>query len=772
MGTHSIEPRRDLFSASHRHPWWVRYPAAAAIVLVAIFIRSALSPSIGPNALPFVFFFPAVTAAAWFGGLGPGILATVFSSVAANWFFFRHSPGFALSRVEDVSAIVAFLIASAFILGAIAALHRARAGLKEEIDMRRELDAQAGLARDLLETTVASIGDGVIVTDPEARVTSMNPEAERLTGWKRDEALGQPLETVFRILNEESRTVPDNPALRALREGKVVALANHTVLVRRDGTEISIDDTAAPIRRTGGPVMGAVLVFRDAKSQRRAHDAIARLAAIVEHSGDAIATKDLNGTIQTWNLGAERLFGYKAAEIIGKPVLTLIPPELHEEEREILDRLRAGQPYERLETIRVAKDGRRIPVALSVSPLLDRDGRVVGASKILHDISDRVVAREARQRAEDLRREEDRRKDEFLAILAHELRNPLAPIQMAIGMLQRIGSADPRVQELRGVIVRQTTQLSRLLDDLMDVNRIASGKIVLRPERVALSLAIANAVESVRPLVRERNHELAVTVTQEPLDVEGDLARLSQVFTNLLNNAAKYTPPGGRIALAAGREGAEAVVRIRDNGIGIAPDQIGRVFEMFTQLDPSLERGHGGLGVGLSLSRKLVEMHGGRLEARSEGVKRGSEFTVRLPLAAEAPADPKPGDQAVPALKNGKGCRILIADDNADAATLLGWALGEAGHDVRTAGDGESAVEIASAFHPRLAILDIGMPRLNGYAAAKRIREALGNEVVLIAITGWGQEADKQRAKEAGFDHHLTKPVELGAIQRLIADLR
>ncbi|HYJ33880.1 MAG TPA: PAS domain S-box protein [Candidatus Binatia bacterium] len=993
---------------------------ALACVLLGAVMRSSLDGVLGPTGLPFLFFFPAVAAAAWFGGLAPGIMAILAAALLAKWLYLTPVHSLAMPGSFDIAALLGFLSGSALIVFAIEAVHRSRARLVLELQERQRAESGMAKAYEQLATTLRSIGDGVIVTDAEGLITSINAEGERLTGWRSAEAVGTSLTTVFRIIHEKTRNPVESPVASVLRDGRVVALANHTVLLARDGREIPIDDSAAPVRRGDGPILGVVLVFRDATAQRAAYEAHARLAAIVEFSDDAIFTKSLDGIVRTWNRSAERLFGYRADEIVGKPITTLIPPELHHQEPEILSLLRSGRPVDRLETDRITKDGRRLRVSLSISPLRDSEGELIGAAKIVHDITEIAAARESLARekellattlasigdaviatdpegrvtflngeaerltgwtsadargrplpevfhivneqtraivenpvekalrlgavvglanhtvllardgsewpiddsaapiimngrvfgvvlvfrdvterkqveaalreserrfrlmadaapvliwttgtdmgatwfnkgwldfvgrpiereigagwldgihpedvpscrqtygmafaarepfsrtyrlrrhdgeyrwvfdrgvplydssgafagyigssvdvtesilAEKARRDADRRKDEFLAILSHELRNPLAPIRMAVGLLRQIGPPDPELHELRDIIERQTSQLSRLLDDLLDVSRIASGKIVLRKERIHLGLAIASAVESVRPAVQARNHELAVTMPSDAIYLDGDLGRLAQVFTNLLHNAVKYTENGGRIRLWVEREGSDVLVGVRDTGVGIAPEQLGRVFEMFAQVDESLEHSQGGLGVGLSLSRTLVELHGGHIEAHSDGIGHGSEFIVRLPIVLAPEPESRGQGLATGPPSAPTGTRILIADDNVDSAAVLAWSLRRSGHEVRVAHDGESALEAIQVFQPRLAILDIGMPRLNGYQLAARIRERLGPDVVLVAVTGWGQEEDKRRALAAGFNHHLTKPLDLSDIEKLVTTL-
>ena len=492
----------------------------------------------------------------------------------------------------------------------------------------------------------------------------------------------------------------------------------------------------------------------------------AQLAAIVESSQDAIIGKSLDGLVTSWNAAAERLFGYTAHEMIGQSVLKLIPLERRAEEHMILSRLRRGERLESYETERLRKDGSRVEVSLTISPVLDASGRVIGASKIARDISAvRTADRELRRSAEALRAA-SQRKDEFLAVLAHELRNPLAPIANTLEAL-RIGGIDQQMaSELLAVAHRQLQHLVRLVDDLMEVSRITRDSIELRKELLPLQAAVQSAIEISQALIAERKHRLEVDLQPDRLLVQGDRTRLTQVVANLLNNAAKYTPEGGRIRVRLTREGDFAVVRVSDNGAGIPPDMLARVFEMFTRLDRALERTQGGLGIGLALVQRLAQLHGGSVEAHSDGLGRGSEFVVRLPLATEKPLEESRAKQVtVP-----PGCRVLIADDNRDAARVLSLLLRTLGQDVHVAHDGEQAIEKARELKPDVLLLDLGMPVLSGYEAARRIRrEPWGKDLVLVAVTGWGQEHDKQRTKAAGFDHHLVKPVTAAILKELLA---
>jgi signal transduction histidine kinase/DNA-binding response OmpR family regulator len=367
-------------------------------------------------------------------------------------------------------------------------------------------------------------------------------------------------------------------------------------------------------------------------------------------------------------------------------------------------------------------------------------------------------------------RDSDRRKDEFLATLAHELRNPLAPIRSALQIIRLTGNDGPAIAQARTMMERQLGQMVRLIDDLLDVSRISRGKLELRKDRIELASVIRSAVDTSRPLIDAAGHELTLSVTAEPIYLDADPVRLAQVFSNLLNNAAKYMESGGHIWLTTALGDKEVVVTVRDTGIGIPADALPAIFDMFTQVDRSLEKSQGGLGIGLTLVKQLVELHGGKVEARSEGEGKGAEFIMHLPVVSLGPApQPKADDEQQ---ARAPACRILVADDNRDAAESMGMMLRLMGNEVRTVQDGVQAVEEAAEFRPDVILLDIGMPRLNGYDAARRIRgERWGKDIVLVALTGWGQEEDKHHASEAGFDHHFTKPVNPADLERLVAGL-
>jgi PAS domain S-box-containing protein len=621
---------------------------------------------------------------------------------------------------------------------------------------------------ELLRVTLASIGDAVIATDPAGRVTFLNPMAETLTGWGAAEAAGRPLEEVFRVVNEQTRESVESPAGRALRDGAVVGLANHSVLIARDGGERPIDDSAAPIRDADGRVVGAVMVFRDVTERRRAEGALKesqeRLRLMVESVTDyAIFTIDTQGVVSSWNTGAERVFGYAEAEIVGQDYAVLFTPEgraAGAPAQELTTAAREGRAAD--ERWHLRKDGVRFFASGTVAPVREGDGPLLGFTKVTRDITER-------KRAEEALKEADRRKDEFLAMLAHELRNPLAPISNALHLMHLPG-ADPR--PAFAMIERQVEHMVRLVDDLLDVSRITRGQIELRRERVDLGAVVVRAVEGSRPLIEARRHALEMRLPDDPLLVDGDPVRLAQVVWNLLNNAAKYTPEGGRITLTVERAAGEAVVRVRDTGMGIPANMLVKVFDLFTQVDRTLDRAEGGLGIGLTLVRRLTEMHGGTVEVHSAGPGQGSEFVVRLPAAGGAPAEAPAGGAASPPGRPPRGQRVLLVDDNRDSADSLAMLLRLLGHDVRTAYEGRQALAVAGAYQPDLVLLDIGLPGLNGYEVARQLRATSGTRrPVLVALTGYGSDEDRRQAQAAGFDHHLIKPVDIDALQGLLASL-
>jgi PAS domain S-box-containing protein len=626
-------------------------------------------------------------------------------------------------------------------------------GAEDEHYLRRE--------REIFEVTLKSIGDGVIVTDVDGRVTLLNPVAEQVTGWSIAAARDQPFEKIFHIVNEHTGTPVEHPVAKVLETGGIVGLANHTVLITRNGQRVPIDDSGAPVRLQDGELIGIIVVFRDVTDRKRAERERTWLAAIVDSSDDAIVGKTLDGIVTSWNPGATRLFGYEATEIIGKPITTIIPRELHAEEVEILAQLRRGERVDHFETVRVAKDGRRIEISLTISPIRDEEGTVIGASKIARDITER-------KRSERLLRDADRQKDEFLATLAHELRNPLAPICAAAELLKQAKSLAPELRAATAILERQARHMTHLVDDLLDMSRITSGRIRLQPEPIELTELLRGVIETYRQSAEAVRHQVAFAASGVPVYVNGDRIRLTQVVSNILHNAVKYTPPGGKIEIGVRTENRQAIINVRDNGMGIPGEMLEHIFEPFAQLDRSFEHTDGGLGIGLTLAKRLIELHQGHIDARSAGRGKGTEFVIHLPTTAAAPA--KRARAPDPNFDPTVSRRVLIADDNHDAAVSLSILLQSMGHDTRLVHDGIEALEEAELFRPEVVLLDLGMPRLDGYETARRMASRPWAAATrIVAVTGWGQEADRQRAKEAGFHRHLVKPVDLDALREVIS---
>jgi PAS domain S-box-containing protein len=490
-----------------------------------------------------------------------------------------------------------------------------------------------------------------------------------------------------------------------------------------------------------------------------------RFRLLVEGVKDyAILMLDPRGHITTWNAGAERIQGYRAEDILGAHFSRFFTSEdlaAHKPERQLQAAVSQGGLEE--EGWRVRRDGSRFWASVALTALRDADGRLRGFAKVIRDMTEH-------KRVEALE-EAGRQTRQFLAMLGHELRNPLAPIRNAVSVMQMLELRDPQLRNCRDMIERQVTHLSRLVDDLLDVSRITSGKIGLQNEQIELAEVAARAVEASRPVLEARGHALEVRLPDAALEVSGDPTRLSQVLQNLLNNSAKYTPQGGNIELELTREGDSAVIRVRDDGIGIRAELLPRVFDLFMQADRGLDRSEGGLGIGLTLARQIVEMHGGSIHAASEGPGRGAAFTVRLPAGALCVArSPSPPTTQAAAAPPSTPRRTLVVDDNRDAADSMAALLDLRGHTTWVAYDGESALALAAEHAPQVVLLDIGLPGMDGYEVAARLRAlAQTRNSRLIALTGYGQPEDRRRSQQAGFDRHLVKPVDFEILVGLLA---
>lgn len=496
------------------------------------------------------------------------------------------------------------------------------------------------------------------------------------------------------------------------------------------------------------------------------------LGAIVDTSEDAIVAKSATGTIVSWNAAAERLFGYEAVEAIGRPISIIIPADRLPEEEQIMRRLRAGERILRFETVRRRKDGQPVDVELSIAPVTDADGAVIGAVKVARDLRERMAARASRLE-EDRRRQAlsdelaltNRRKDEFLAALSHEIRNPLGAIRtgltlMTCGQLDRTAHARTQV-----MVERQVVHLARLLDDLLDVSRSTHGRLTITRSDIDARQVAGEAVAAVLPMLKAAGVTLDITLPDTPIRARADAARLQQILVNVLSNAARYTPPGGHAELVVRREGRDLVAIVSDSGVGIPAALLPHVFEMFTQPQPDATASTSGLGIGLYLAREFAARHDGSISAASDGPGSGSTFTIRLPIVTgDHPIRPhgeaNPADAPTPR-------RVLVVDDDHDNADGLALLVRLAGHQTEVAHDGPTAIEKAVTFRPEAVILDIGLPGMDGLETCRQLRAMAGSpRPCIIAVTGWGQSADYDRTRAAGFDHHLVKPVEP---QRLLA---
>jgi len=532
---------------------------------------------------------------------------------------------------------------------------------------------------------------------------------------------------------------------------------------------------ARRVRQPLGNAELILLAIEDVTEHRLAegakHAIETRYTSLVQNIRDhSIFMMDVSGVITTWNSEAQAIIGYEEAEIVGRNFSVIFTPEdlaARIPDRELQLAREGGRAED--ERWHVRKNGNRFWALGIVTPMHDVDGKLVGFSKILRDMTERKQAEQKLEEQAEALRDADRRKDEFLATLAHELRNPLAPIHSALQILNLPDVDAASTKRSHGMIERQVRNMVRLVDDLLDVARVVRGKIELRRERVELSAIVAHAVETVQPVIDALGHRLTTTIAEQSLVVDADPLRLAQAIGNLLTNAAKYTERNGRIWLSAAAEGSTAVIRIRDDGIGISAEMQPRIFELFVQVDHAATRSQGGLGIGLTLVKDLVEMHGGSVAAASEGLGKGSEFVIRLPLVVKLPPPP---DAAAPPEQRPTTApvrhRLLIVDDNQDAAESMAMLLRFKGHEVRVAHDGPAALKLASSYRPQIVLLDIGMPGMDGYEVARQWRALPGSEfTVLAALTGWGQENERRRTTEAGFDHHLVKPVDLKELEKV-----
>ncbi|HEY1289560.1 MAG TPA: PAS domain S-box protein [Burkholderiales bacterium] len=603
----------------------------------------------------------------------------------------------------------------------------------------------------------------LFVLDPAGRIMTWNLGAQRIKGYAPEEIVGRHFST-FYTPDAVARGWPAEELRLATREGR---FEDEGWRVRKDGSRFWANVVITALRDDDGKLLGFSKITRDL-TERKLHEEALRQAEerfrlLVDGVLDyAIFMLDPDGVVTSWNAGAQRIKGYAPEEVIGKHLSCFYPDEDVE----------AGKPWEALATARregraeaegwrLKKGGERFWARVVVTPLHDASGHLRGFAKVTQDLSDRRHLQSLQDAAREV--------NEFIATLAHELRNPLAPIRTAVEVMAKVPGSDPAQQAMRETIDRQSAQLARIVDDMLDIARVTRGVLSLEQAPADLAVAVRHAVETSAPAIESGRHRLDVELSPGPLVVHGDMHRLTQILVNLLNNAARYTPQAGRIAVRARREDGWAAIEVSDNGRGIEPLMLERIFHMFVQGRAALDKIGAGLGVGLALARRIAEAHGGTLQAQSEGENKGARFTLRLPLlkAAAQPEDAavQVADGAVVAK------RILVVDDNIDAAVTLALLLKSLGHETCVVHDGLQALRMAAQFRPDVVLLDIGMPGLDGYEVARRLR-ALKRErpLRIVAVTGWGQEADRARSREAGFDVHLVKPVDPTVLTSAIAN--
>jgi signal transduction histidine kinase len=678
---------------------------AVLTAALAALVRIALSRALGEQ-ISILIYIPAIAFSAWYGGLLPGLVTTGLS-VAAHVAFSSSFPRVAPVDLRAEEIRIALLAGTGALISALyGTLRRVRHRLEERFE-RAQLMIEAG---QRLSGTL---------------------DSEEIYAGLRD-LLSQAIPFDGMIVSSYNRESQLSRCVYGWVNGRPF---DHTML-----PPITID--------LGGPGMQTE-VIRSGRARLYAN-----VRARVRRKGGRYYDVGPGGSV--------RDLSSPEAEPPGSRCALMVPLKLENKVVGIVQ-LSSDTPgaYKRAHLAMLEAIVAPIAVALQNAELYGRAKR---------EIAERLRIERALTLSEERLKEADQRKDEFLATLAHELRNPLAPIRNAVALLRSGNRDGVKITWAGEIVERQVGHMARLLDDLLDVSRISRGTLRLRPEPVDLADVVRHAAEACMPLIEAGLHPLTMTPPAEPIVLEADPTRLAQVVSNLLNNAARYSESGSPIEVTLRREDGEAVVRVEDRGFGIPESMLTRVFEPFLQIDRSLERSQGGLGIGLTLVKQIVETHGGKVEAKSEGPGKGSVFTVRLPLPAVAPAPLRPAAPVAADEAHAPRRRILVADDLEDSAESLAMLLSQQGHEVRTAHDGDEAVGVARSFLPDVVLLDIAMPKLNGYEAARRILEERGgNRPVLIALTGWGHDENRQRTKEAGFDHHLVKPVEPEALSRLLA---
>jgi hypothetical protein len=599
----------------------------------------------------------------------------------------------------------------------------------------------------------------LLALDPTGHVVTWNLGAQLIKGYTADEIIGSHFSR-FYTREAVDRGWPQHELVVAASEGR---FEDEGWRVRKDGSRFWASVVITALHGEAGELLGFSKITRDL-SERKANEEVLRQSEerfrlLIEGVVDyAIYMLSDDGIVTSWNAGAERIKGYTREEIIGQHFSRFYRQE------DIV----AGKPWDELATARRTgraeeegwrqrKNGEVFWARVVVSSLYDDDGRLRGFAKVTQDLTERRHVQDLEKAAQNIH--------EFIATLAHELRNPLAPIRSAVQAMSWLPAGDPRQQGMISMIDRQSLHMTHIIDDLIDVTRIGRGTLSVNNAPVDISDVIGQSIEAATPLIEARAHSIEVVLPETPSFVMGDQNRLNQLLTNLLNNAARYTPHGGRIFVIGKAEATHATIEVRDTGKGIDADMMLRIFDMFVQGRGALENAERGLGIGLALARKIAELHGGTLDVQSEGRGKGSTFTLRLPIIA-TPSDHTPAVPADTALPQLHSRRVLVVDDNVDAADGLHLLLQSLGHETRVANNGADAIDVAGQFHPEVVLLDIGMPGMDGYEIARELRQldfakAAATPLRIVAVTGWGQEPDRVKSKDAGFDMHMLKPLEL-----------
>jgi PAS domain S-box-containing protein len=639
-------------------------------------------------------------------------------------------------------------------------------------------------ASAFLAAIIDSSDDAIFNESLGGIITSWNRGAEQMFGYSAAEAIGQHIT----LITPPERHTEEDDVLARIRRGEKV---DHygTVWQTKDGRKIDVSLTASPIKDAEGRVVGASKIARELTLRKQAYEERERLAAIIDSSDDAIVSKTLEGVITSWNRGAEQMFGYSAAEAIGQHITMIIPPELHPEEDDVLAHIRRGEKFDHYETVRQTKDGRKVDISLTVSPLKDAEGRIVGASKVARDITLRKRADEERERLrareEAARRtaeEANRIKDDFLATVSHELRNPLNSIVGWVGLL-RSGKLDEKtVARAVEAILRASRAQDQIIGDLLDVARIVNGRMRLDIRPVQLIEVLESAIDAIRPAAEARQIRLQALLDPAASPLAGDPDRLRQVFWNLLSNAVKFTSKNGRIQIISQRINSHIEVVVSDTGIGIEPELLPYVFDRFRQGDSGSNRQSSGLGLGLAIVRNLVELHGGTVRVESKGHGQGASFTVRLPtLIALSAGDEEErvhptieeitSVEAAPSLMNVK---VLVVDDEPGAREIASTILAQAQAEVRTAESASEALEVMDQWQPDVLVADIGMPNVDGYEFIRQVRARSpesGGAVPAAALTAYARTQDRLRVLSEGYQMHVPKPFQPAELVTVVASL-